>query len=197
MAADDAGNDLESVGIPVTGFVAFAPYGTALPTATEGKQTGSGYKWTGGKKLGLLTEDGGPEWSFEADGDAQGFWQEGYEIPSGQASVTCKIKLAQTDPNVMEFIRGSSYDENSHMLVDGAGNSKRYAVLIEEVFKNGTIRRRAGGAVTISEVAEDKSERGSVLGYEVTLKFATDKAHEGHHFAEWLLPLGKEITPKA
>lgn len=192
MAADSAGNDLEAVGIPVTGGVAFAPSGTKAPTPAEGKT--ADYKWTAGKKLGLLTEDGGPEWSLEKDGDDIEFWQEGYSIPSGLSKAECKIKLAQTDPVTMEFIRGTRYDDNSSMVVDAGGNSKTYCVLVEEFFKNGTIRRRWGSNVTVKEVAEDKSERGSVLGYEVTLAFSVHADHPTGQFREWLLPDGKPIT---
>ncbi len=192
MAADEAGNTLEDVAIPVTGAIAYAPKGTALPT----DETGAGTELTlDGSfiKLGLVTEDGGPEWTLEKDGDDIEFWQEGYKIPSGMSNVEVKFKLAQTDPTTQEFIRGKKYDAHKHMVVDGGGNPTPFAFWIEEVFKNGTIRRRACANAMIKEVAETKSERGNVMAYEVTVTLLTDsKAHPAGQFHEWLITPGKD-----
>ena len=199
MAADAQGNDLKAVNIPVTGAIAFAPYGTKLPTPEEGGK--KEYKLPADyKRLGLVTKDGGPEWKLEAEGDAQEFWQEGYSMPSGLASCELTFTLAQTDPVTVEFIRGIKLDKNGYFVVDAGGNPERYALYVEEIFKNSMIRRRAGANAQIKEVKESKSERGSVLGYEVTVKFGTDPQHEGGQFGEWnIFPDGVkgDVTPAA
>lgn len=186
MAADSFGNDVTAVGVPVTGHMGVAPAGTTLPTALEGAS--DTYTLPVAFKLpGLLTEDGGFEWSMEADGDPIVFWQDGFSIPSGLANVELKVKYAQTDETVREIIRGKVADVNGYMTIDGGGTSARYVLFTEEIFKNGTIRRRVAGNASVASVAEDKSERGSVLGYEVTYKVDRSAALENNHIGEWLI----------
>jgi hypothetical protein len=192
MAADSFGNDVTAVGVPVTGHMGVAPAGTTLPTPLEGGA--DTYTLPVAFKLpGLLTEDGGFEWSMEADGDPIVFWQDGFSIPSGLANVELKVKYAQTDETVREIIRGKTADINGYMTIDGGGTSAKYVVFTEEIFKNGTIRRRVAGNASIASVSEDKSERGSVLGYEVTYKIDRAAALGNEHLGEWLIP--PVVTP--
>jgi hypothetical protein len=186
MAADSFGTDVSAVGVPVTGHMGVAPFGTAIPTAVEG--AADTYILPVAYKLpGLLTEDGGFEWSMEADGDPIEFWQEGFSIPSGLANVTLKVKYAQTDETVRGIIRGRTADVNGYITIDGGGTSERYVVFTEEIFKSGLIRRRVAANVGIESVAEDKSERGSVLGYEVTYSIARSPELGNDHIGEWLI----------
>lgn len=192
MAADSLGNDVTAVGIPVTGNLGFAPHGTALPLPAEGGDPDFTLP-AAFKVPGLLTEDGGPEWSMEADGDPIVFWQDGYSIPSGLANVELKVKYAQTDNTVREHLRGKVADANGYMTIDGGGTSMKYVLFTEEIFKNGTIRRRVAGTASIGSIAEDKSERGNVLGYEVTYKIDRHPALGNEHIGEWLIP--PTVTP--
>lgn len=188
MAADELGNDVEAVGVPVTGHIGFAPFGTAVPTPVAGKALD--YELPVDFKIpGLLAEDGGFEWTMEADGDAITFWQEGYSIPSGLANVELKVKFAQTDETVRQIIRGKAADANGYMTIDGGGTSTRYVTFTEEVFKNGVIRRRVAANVGVKSVKEDKSERGKVLGYEVTFSISRAPELGNQHLGEWLIPL--------
>ncbi|MET4094566.1 hypothetical protein [Arthrobacter sp. UYCu712] len=189
---DSFGNDVTAVGVPVTGHMGVAPAGTALPTPAEG---GAAEFLLPPAFLlpGLLTEDGGFEWSMEADGDPIVFYQEGFSIPSGLANVELKVKYAQTDETVRGIIRGQTPDANGYIVIDGGGTDKKYVLFTEEIFKNGTIRRRVAGNASVASVAEDKSERGSVLGYEVTYKIDRSPALGNGHIGEWLLP--PEVTP--
>ena len=136
---------------------------------------------------GLLTEDGGFEGTLEADGDPITFWQEGFSIPSGLANVTLTVKFAQTDEIVRSIIRGKTADANGYMTIDGGGTDVKYVVFTEEIFKNGTIRRRAAANVSVQSVSEDKSERGSVLGYEVVFSISRHAAFNNDHLGEWLI----------
>ena len=187
MSADEFGMDVQAVGMPITGHLGLAPFGTAIPTAVEGAAAGFTLPATF-KNPGLLTQDGGPEWTEEADGDPIEFWQEGYSIPSGLANVTLVAKLAQTDETVRSIIRGKTADANGYLTVDGGGTSTKYVLFTEEIFKNGVIRRRAAPNASIQSVKEDKSERGTPLGYEVTFKVNRHADVENNHFGEWLLP---------
>lgn len=187
MAADEAGNDVTAVGLPVTGHLGIAPYGTTIPTPSAG--AAADFTLDPAFKVpGLLTDDGGPEWAEEADGDPIEFWQEGYSIPSGLANVELVVKYAQTDETVRSIIRGKTADANGYITVDGGGTATKSVLFTEEIFKNGVIRRRVAPNTSIKSVKEDKSTRGEVLGYEVTHKVDRHASVENNHFGEWLLP---------
>ncbi len=181
--------DVGAVGIPVTGLLALAPFGTALPTPAEGKdpELKLPAAWFG---LGLLTKEGGPEWTLEADGEKIDFWQDGFSIPSGIAKASLKVTLAQTDEVVRRVIRGKVADEHGFITFDAAGSGEKWVLWSEEIFKNRTIRRRVAGNVSIATVKEQKSARGEVTAVEV--EFTIDRSPElnGEHIGEWLLPAG-------
>lgn len=188
MAADAAGNDVTAVGLPVTGNLGIAPFGTVIPTPVAG--AAPEYTLDPAFKVpGLLTEDGGPEWTQEADGDPIEFWQEGYSIPSGLANVELVVKLAETSEIVREIINGKTADANGYLTVDGGGTATKYVLFTEEIFKNGVIRRRVAPNAGIGSVKEDKSTRGEVLGYEVTFKIDRHASVENNHYGEWLVPV--------
>ena len=86
MSADDRGNDLGAVGIPIDGSLGFAPGGTLLPTKEEGSVRAFKLPTPLWRKAGLFTEDGGFEFNLEADGDPTKFFQQGYTIPTGLAT---------------------------------------------------------------------------------------------------------------
>ncbi len=193
MAADSLGRDVNAVGVPVTGHIGFAPFGTAVPTPSAGASRTLVLP-VDYKLPGLLTEDGGFEWTMEADGDAIVFWQEGFSLPSGLANVELKVKFAQTDEMVRSIIRGKTADVNGYMTIDGGGTSTRYVTFTEEIFKNGDIRRRAAANVGVKSVKEDKSERGKVLGYEVTFSIDRSAELENNHIGEWLIKAATSVT---
>jgi hypothetical protein len=188
MAADDRGNDLGAVGIPIDGSLGFAPAGTLLPTEDEGSVRGftlpAAYK-----KAGLFTEDGGFEWELEPDGDPIKFFQQGYQIPSGLANANLTVKLAQYDPITQLLAYGKTANDNGYITIDAGGHALSFVVFTEEIFKNGTIRRRvAECSVTSAKV--DKAENGSVNGTEVVFSAKRLPELDNEHLGEWLLPRG-------
>jgi hypothetical protein len=187
MAADLLGNDVTAVGVPVTGHIGVADLGTAGPTPAAGASR-SLVLDPAYKVPGLFTEDGGFEWTTEADGDPITFYQEGYSLPSGLAKAELKLKLAQTDEIVRSIIRGKTADSNGYMTIDAGGTDKKYSIFTEEIFKNGVIRRRWAPNAGVQSVKEDRSERGNVLGYEVVFKIDRAPETENNHFGEWLIP---------
>ncbi|MGL3804720.1 IPT/TIG domain-containing protein [Paeniglutamicibacter sp. R2-26] len=193
MAADAAGNDIQAVGIPITGNIGFAPVGTAGPTPAEGASRSFTLD-PAFRKPGLQTEDGGFEWTLEADGDPITFWQDGYSLSTGLATAELVLKLAQTDEIVRSIIRGKTADANGYMTIDAGGTDTQYSVFTEEIFKNRVIRRRWAPVVGIKSVKEDKNERGNVLGYEVTVKIERSPLVNNEHFGEWLIP-GDTVEP--
>jgi hypothetical protein len=188
MAADDRGNDLGAVGIPIDGSLGFAPGGTLLPTSEEGSfrdfKLPAAYK-----RAGLFTEDGGFEWNLEADGDPIKFFQQGYTIPSGLANAELTVKLAQYDPITQLISWGKVPDENGYITIDAGGHALSFAIFTEEIFKNGTIRRRAAEA-TVKSAKVDKAENGSVNGTEVVFSAKRLPSLNNEHLGEWLLPRG-------
>lgn len=185
--ADAAGNDITLVGVPVTGFVALAPFGTAIPTPVEGAAAEL-LLAAAFKKLGLLKTDGGPGWTFESTGDAIEFWQDGYSIPSGLANVQLAATAAEQNPWVREIKSGKVPDANGYINFDGGGHATQYVAFTEEIFKNGIIRRRVAPNVTVATVAEDRNTRGEVLGDALTFKVGRSPLVGNAHFGEWVLP---------
>lgn len=187
MAADSQGNDITLVSVPVHGFVALAPAGTALPTPVEGADPDFVLP-AAFKKLGLLKVDGGPGWTFEKTGDAIEFWQEGYSIPSGLANVGFAVTAAEMNAWVREIKSGKTPDANGYITVDGGGHATTYVAFTEEIFKNGQIRRRCAPNVQLDTLEEDKSTRGEVLGDLLTFKANRSPLVANDHFGEWILP---------
>ena len=187
MAADDLGNDLSTVFVPVTGYMGYGPKDTEVPASAALSQ--ADYTLPAAvKKVGLIKEDGGFEWTGEPDGDAIKFWQDGYELPSGMVSATLAVTLAQTDPIVRELIYGKAPDVNGVIDVELASNINSYWLCTEEVAKNGVIRRRVIPNASIQSVKEDKSERGTVTGYAVTFSTNRSAAIGMAHFREAVIP---------
>jgi len=189
MVADAFGNDITAVGIPVSGFLGYAPGGTAFPTPAAGGASDFVLP-AAFKKAGLLTEDGGFEWTLEPDGDPIVFWQEGYSIPSGLANATLVAKLAQYDAIVRKLAYGKEADANGFITIDAGGHALEFVIFTEEIFKNGVIRRRIAEA-SVTGVKVDKSERGSVNGTEVTLAAKRSSSLSNEHIGEWLIAPGE------
>jgi len=187
MTADAFGNDVSAVGIPVTGFLGFAPAPATIPNSLAGASPTLTLD-AAFRKVGLLTEDGGFEWTLEADGDPIKFWQDGYSIPSGLANVTLVAKVAQYNEIIRQLVYGKTADANGYLTIDGGGTANRYALFTEEIFKNGVIRRTVAADAGISSIKLDKSTRGEVQGYEVTFTVARSPQLLNGHIGEWLLP---------
>lgn len=187
MAADSAGNDITLVSVPVTGFVALAPFGTVIPTPTEGADPDLDLA-AGFKKLGLLKTDGGPGWTWEPDGDPIGFWQDGYSIPSGLANVQVAATAAEMNAWVREIKSGKTPDANGYITFDGGGHATPYVLFSEEIFKNGAIRRRVAPNVQVATVVEDRNTRGEVVGDAFTFNVNRSPLVGNDHFGEWILP---------
>lgn len=187
MAADSAGNDITLVSVPVTGFVALAPFGTVFPTPAEGADPELDLA-AAFKKLGLLKTDGGPGWTFEQTGDALEFWQEGYSLPSGLANVQLAATAAEQNPWVRQIKSGKVPDVNGYITFDGGGHGTQYVAFTEEIFKNGAIRRRIAPNVQVQSVVEDRNTRGEVVGDAFTFKVSRSPLVANEHFGEWVLP---------
>ena len=196
MPADALGNNIAAVGLPITGSLGFAPIGTLLPTPEEG--SAPDFKLSAAfRKAGLFKEDGGFNWTLEADGDPIVFYQQGYSIPSGLANATLEVGLAQYDDIVRELTWGKTPDEHGFITIDAGGHSTQFVIFTEEIFKNGVIRRRIAAVATVSAVALDQSTRGEVNGVTVTFKIEPSPLLANEHLGEWLLPPAALTAPAA
>ena len=192
--ADELGNDVELVAIPVSGAIALAPYGTDGPTRAEGADP----EYTlpvAFKRVGLVTQDGGPEFTEERDGDPIQFWQDGYSIPTGLANCTITFTAAETNKFVQELHAGKEPDEYGYVEVNAGGHANRYVLWLEEIFRNGMIRRRIAYQVTVDSFQAVKSERGTVMGYNITLRIGVHAKLNNNHYGQWVLnPNGEPVT---
>lgn len=197
MAADAAGNDILAVGIPVTGSIGIAPFGTAIPTPTAGGADALVLD-PAFRKLGLLKSDGGPQFAWAASGEPIEFWQDGYTEPSGLADVTLSVTAAEVLGDLYrELVAGAVPDANGYVEIDGGGHSNRYVVFTEEIFKNGAIRRRVAPWVQLQSATEDRSERGTVNGSALVFEISRSEAVGGKNFGEWVLPAETPAAPPA
>lgn len=186
--ADAAGNDILAVGVPVTGSIGFAPFGTAIPTPVQGAVDALVLN-AAFKKLGLLKDAGGPQFAWAASGDPILFWQDGYSMPSGLADVTLTLTVAELlNDHVRSIISGVTPDANGYLTMDGGGHATQYVLFTEEIFKNGAIRRRVAPNVTLRSTTEDQNNRGEVNGSQLVFSIARHASVQNNHFGEWVLP---------
>lgn len=187
MAVDSSGNDIAAVGVPVSGRIAFAPFGTTLLTSAQGNQQDITSLMGLFTPIGLLKTDGGPQFAWAASGDPIEFWQEGYSIPSGLADVTIGVTAAELlRAKVREIISGMTPDANNMVVIDGGGHATRWVVYTEEIFKNGAVRRRQAPNVQLGSSTEDRNTRGDAQGNALSFKVNRDTGIGGH-FREWVL----------
>ena len=184
MAADAAGNDVGAVGIPLTGYLAYASDSVSPPTSLAGSAPNLALAPEDFKKVGLLKQDGGFEWTEEPTGDPIEFYQDGYSIPSGLANVTLAFTAAEHSPITRALRTGKTPDVNGYLTVDGGGHGTKYLFFSEEQYRNGRTRRRAGyGQVQTAKL--QKSERGTPQGIEFVVKIVRHPAFGMEHYGEW------------
>lgn len=192
MAADAAGNDILNVFIPVTGFLAFAPYGTALPSTAD--MAAYGYTppvaW---KRAGLITVDGGFGWSDER-ADSIEFFQDGYQVSAANGTAALAVKLAETSANVRLLLRNATADGNGGIDVN-IDADVRWSLYTEEVDKNGVIRRRVAGNGWLASAAADRSTRGEVNANEATFTIRRDANMGNRHYREVIVPVDATPAP--
>jgi hypothetical protein len=185
--ADSAGNDITQVGVAVTGAIAVAPFGTTLPTALELMDP----EYTlavAFEKIGLVKNGAGPQLAWGPTGDAIEFWQDGYEVPSGEADATLTVTAAEAlSPIVRKIIAGTAVVAGI-TDVDAGGHATQYVVYTEEIFKNGAIRRRVNANANLRSTTEDQNNRGEVVGQQLVFGYKISALHGSKHFREAVIP---------
>ena len=193
MAADDNGNDLSAVSVPVTGLAAYAPVEATnvVADADMGKKPLA--LPVAFKKLGLYKVDGGPQDGRES-GDAIEFFQEGYAIPGdGTRSVT--ITLAEDNVNVQQLIEGKAPTSDGVIYVDASLPAAQSILFVVTRYRNGQERRRTGVA-QVTAVEVDQETRGEVRGNAVTFQWQPHDLFNNAPYKEWLgAPVEAVVIP--
>lgn len=183
MAADDQGNDLSAVSVPVTGMAAYAPVDAANVVADADMGDKPLALPVAYKKLGLYKQDGGPQDGRE-DGDKMEFFQQGYAL-NGESSLSLTINLAEDNPNVNALIHGKEPNSAGVIYVDAFLPEATFILFAVTRYRNGSERRR-NGVARVSAVEVDQETRGEVRGKAVTFEWVPDDLFDGHPYKEWL-----------
>lgn len=182
MTADTQGNDLDAVGVPTGGLVAFAPLavGNVIEKAALGAQPlvfPAAFQ-----KLGLVKQDGAPAETRES-GDAIEFWQKGYSMP-GEGTRSVKVTAAEDNPAVTQLTEGKTPDANGVIEVSSALPGNRF-ILFEAIrYRNGKERRRVGVA-SLTGVEPGQQTRGETPGQALTFTWSEDPLFNGAPFWQW------------
>lgn len=180
MAADEAGNDLGSVGVPITGLISVNFTEGAKPLTEEVLSAATLELEEGWQKVGLFTDDGGPQDGGDKDDD-QEFFQDGYKL-AGKRTRTVAVTLAEMNAVTDEITYGKKPNANGVIVVDD-DNQKIFPGVEVLVYKNGDERRRTG-LLRVSEVEPDQAERGTVQGKATTFEWVRDETINGF-YRQW------------
>lgn len=182
MAADEQGNDLSAVGVPITGMAAFAPVDEENVIEKTALGASPLVLTAAFKRLGLYKADGGPAAAREA-GDPIEFFQKGYTL-AGDGTRTVVIGLAENNPAVLELTEGTEPDANGVIEVSSSLPDNRFILLVVTKYRNGQEKRQVGVAA-VTAVEPDQSERGSVEGANVTFTWQESDLFNGAPFWQW------------
>jgi len=179
MAADEQGNDLGAVGVPITGMAAFAPILEANVIAKTALGASPLVLPAAFKRLGLYKQDGGPAPTRETD-DALEFFQIGYTL-AGNGSRGVTIGLAEQNPTVQALLEDATPDANGVIEVSSTLPDNRFILLVVTRYRNGMEKRQIGVA-SITAIEPDQQERGSVEGANVTFTWQEHDLFNGAPF---------------
>lgn len=190
MAKDTEGNDLSSVSVPVTGFIAVQLDGE--PTFVEAAAGNASplVLPVGYEKVGLFKVDGGPTDASEAE-DPIEFFQSGYKLAAGMTR-TVQVNLAEFNLLVQRLITGKTPDTNGMIVVDG-NNDATFPIFEYRRYKGGKSLRRNGFA-RISAVEPDQNERNAVAGNAVTFEWMYQEDWEGF-YRQWTVGFTDPVVP--
>ncbi|KTR76188.1 hypothetical protein NS234_12230 [Microbacterium oxydans] len=182
MTADSQGNDLDAVGVPITGMGAFAP--VAIANVIDKAALGASplVLPAAARRLGLYKVDGGPAPSRET-GDAIEFFQKGYTL-AGEGTRAVVINLAEQNAAVMALTEGAEPDENGVIEVSSSLPGNRFILYVVTRYRGGLEKRQVGVA-SVTAVEPDQQTRGEVEGIAVTFTWQEDELFNGAPFWQW------------
>lgn len=186
MAKDSQGNDLSAVEVPITGAIMLVPYSddNVITSTMIGKNVAQpelpeAYDYETAC-VGLITSDGGPQDSRDAD-DATEFYQDGYLL-AASATLSTSFTAAENNEMTRKVTLGEP-DENGVYTVDDIVQDTKWMAYQEESLRGGRVRRRAG-VVIVTGNEPNQSERGSVKGQQLTVTWQADEHYGGGKYIE-------------
>jgi hypothetical protein len=182
MAADSQGNDLDAVGVPITGLAAFAPVASGNVIEKEDLGASPLVLPVAAKRLGLFKVDGGPAPSRDT-GDAIEFFQKGYTL-AGDGTRGVVITLAEQNADVQALLEGAEHDANGVIEVSSSLPDNRFILYTVTRYRNGWEKRQEGVA-SITSIEPDQQTRGEVEGAAVTFTWQEDPLFNDAPFWQW------------
>ncbi len=192
MTADAQGNDLEAVGVPITGLAAFAQVIEANVIEKTDLAASPLVLPAAYKRLGLYKVDGGPAPSRET-GDAIEFFQKGYTL-AGEGTRSIVINLAEQNAAVRQLTEGKEADENGVIEVSSSLPDNRFILLVVTKYRDGKEKRQIGVA-SVTAVELDQQTRGEVEGIAVTFTWQEDPLFNNAPYWEFYGVPGAPVTP--
>ncbi|WP_416444740.1 hypothetical protein AB3K78_15535 [Leucobacter sp. HNU] len=182
MSADTQGNNLDAVGVPITGMAAFAPVASANVITKAALGASPLVLPEAFRKLGLYKQDGGPTDARESE-DPIEFFQVGYKL-AGNGTRTVQINLAEQNAAVQQLVEGKEPDANGVIEVSASLPDNRFILLVVTRYRNGMEKRRIGVA-SVTAVEPDQEERGAVAGQAVTFSWAEHELFNQAPYWQW------------
>lgn len=179
MTVDASGNDLDAVGVPITGLAAFAPVDAANVINKEDLAASPLVLPASYKRLGLYKVDGGPQAARES-GDPIEFFQIGYAL-AGDGTRTVVINLAEQNAAVQQLIEGVTPDANGVIEVSSSLPDNQFILLVVTKYRGGKEKRQIGVA-SVTSVESDQQTRGEVEGQAVTFTWQPNDLFNGAPF---------------
>ena len=164
---DTSGLNINAVGTPITGYTAWAPKGTALPSAAN--MANAAYTLPGTYvRLGARTSDGAPDWA-ESPSAPIDLYEFGQKINPGTGTVEVTQTFAQFDDTFRAKVRGVTVssgvaDIDIDALVEGVLFTEDTFRMADGTFK--LLRKCAPAKITSVKTA--KNQRGQITGTTVT-----------------------------
>lgn len=183
MTADSAGNDLDAVGVPISGMAAVAPMLEANVIAKSALAASPLVLPVAFKRLGLFKVDGGPSNARES-GDPIEFFQIGYKL-AGDGTRSVTINLAELNATVVQLTEGATPDANGVIEARSSLPDGQWILFTSTRYRNGQEKRRVG-VVTVTGVEDDQETRGEVEGRAVTFTYQEHDLFNGAPFWQWV-----------
>ena len=189
---DASGLNINAVGTPITGYTAWAPKGTALPSTAN--MASSSYTLPAAYvRLGLRTSDGAPEWAENPSATID-LYEQGNKINPGTGTVEVTQTFAQFDDTFRAKVRGVTVssgvaDIDIDMIVEGVLFTEDTYRMADGSFK--LLRKVAPAKITSVKTA--KNSRGAITGTTVTWDVDRSADLGNLHFREaWV---GSDSSP--
>lgn len=179
---DTGGWNVDNVFIPIAGSITVQTEEAPLTAPT-----GISSAVAGGVNLGYMTEDGAPTVTPEREGEDILLWQYATvaDTDYSDSAVTIVFTCAESKRDVLEYVWNTKFDQaDGSAIVDVSKTSAAVPMVIDVISKKGQGRRWYAPKSRLQTVAEITNERGTISGYQCTVRAELDP-EMGGHFKMW------------